>query len=202
MKKTALALSLLLAAALAAVTERALFTPANKSTITITGTSTVHEWSMTGTAIDGSIDIAPEIAAAPVSADAWKANRPALVSVRIPVAKIASPHDRMNRIMRDAMKEKTYPDVRYELLEARATKGTPDAFIVDARGKLTVAGVTRDVEMAVSAAKNGDKRYVLTGEIPLKMTDFGIAPPTAMMGTIRSADQVKVSFRWIVDRSN
>ena len=202
MKKLSIGFSLLLAAALLAATERARFIPANASSITITGLSTIHEWSMSGSTIDGSIDVAPEIAAAPASAEAWKSDRAALVSVKIPVAKINSPHDRMNRIMLEAMKAKSYPEVRYDLLEARALKGSPEAFVIETRGKLTVAGITRDLEMDVAAAKSGESRYVLTGEAPLKMTDFGITPPTAMMGTIRSADQVKVSFRWVVDRSN
>lgn len=202
MKKLSIGFSLLLAAALLAATERARFIPANASSITITGVSTVHEWTMSGTAIDGSIDIAPEIAAAPASAEAWKSDKPALVSVKIPVARITSPHDRMNRIMLDAMKAKSYPEVRYDLFEARALKGSSDAFVVKTRGRLTVAGVTRDIEMDVAAAKSGESRYVLTGEAPLKMTDFGITPPTAMMGAIRAADQVRVSFRWVVDRAN
>jgi polyisoprenoid-binding protein YceI len=202
MRKLGIALTLLLAATFVAATERARFTPANASSITITGVSTVHEWSMSGSTIDGTIDIAPEIVAAPASAEAWTSDRAALVSVKILVANITSPHDRMNRIMLDAMKAKNHPEVRYDLLEARLLKGSPDAFVMTTRGKLTIAGVTRDVAMDVAAARNGEKRYILTGQAPLKMTDFGITPPTAMMGTIRSADQVKVSFRWVVDRSN
>src|SRR5205085_8752062 len=99
---------------------------------------------------------------------------------------IKSPHDRMNRIMLDAMKAKTYPEVRYDLLEARALEGSPESFVVKTRGRLTIAGVARDVEMDVAAARSGEVRYVLSGEAPLKMTDFGITPPTAMMGAIRS----------------
>jgi polyisoprenoid-binding protein YceI len=33
-----------------------------------------------------------------------------------------------------------------------------------------------------------------TGMVPIKMTDFGIKPPTAMFGTLRTGDEVKVNF--------
>lgn len=189
MQHITITLSLLLAAALAAAAERAHFNPpANASSVTISGVSTIHEWTMQGSTINGSIDVEqPGVANA-------------LVSVRIPVANITSEHDRMNRIMLDAMKAKTYPEIRYELTEASGMTGTAESFVVKTRGKLTVAGVTRDVQMDVTASKSGERRYILSGTAPLKMTDFGIKPPTAMMGAIKSADDIKVSFHWVVDR--
>jgi hypothetical protein len=30
--------------------------------------------------------------------------------------------------------------------------------------------------------------------VPIKMTDFGIKPPTAIFGTLRTGDEVKVNF--------
>jgi Cu/Ag efflux protein CusF len=32
------------------------------------------------------------------------------------------------------------------------------------------------------------------------MTTFGIQPPTAMMNTIKTGDDVKVTFRWVVEK--
>jgi len=54
--------------------------------------------------------------------------------------------------------------------------------------------------MNVTARRDGEKRYLLTGEAPIKMTDFGIAPPVTMLGTLKTGNDVKVSFRWVVDR--
>jgi polyisoprenoid-binding protein YceI len=193
-------LALILSAALAAATERVRFAPVQTSTIKITGTSTLHEWTMQGTTIDGTIDVAPEIASAPLQPQAWKIETPALVTVKIPVAAIKSEHARMNKIMLDAMKAKTNPEIRYELTEAVPTKTIADPFVVKTKGKLTVAGVTRELQMDVTASRDGDKRYVLTGEAPIRMTDFGITPPVTMLGTLRTGDDVKVSFRWVVDR--
>ncbi len=191
----------LLAASLALATERARFNAAPSSGVTITGTSTLHEWTMQGSAINGRLDIAPEIVANPINPESWKSGTPAMVSVKIPVAQIKSEHARMNNIMLEAMKANSFSEISYELLEASPAKGNPDSFVMTTRGKLTIAGVTHDLLMDVAAKRDSDKRYVLTGEAPLKMTDFGIKPPVTMLGTLKTGDEVKVSFRWIVDRT-
>ena len=198
--KIKLIVALLLSAALAVATERARFAPAQTSTVKITGTSTLHEWTMQGTTINGAIDVAPEIVSDPLQPQAWKIETPALVTVKIPVAAIKSEHARMNNIMLDAMKAKTNPEIRYELTEAVPAKTAGDPFVVKTKGRLTIAGVTRELQMDVTASRDGDKRYVLTGEAPIRMTDFGITPPVTMVGTLKTGDDVKVSFRWVVDR--
>ena len=76
------------------------------------------------------------------------------------------------------------------------------AFTLKTIGRLTIAGVTRDVTMDVAATRNADGRYTLTGQAPIRMTDFGIKPPKAMMNTIRTGDDVKVTFRWVVATAN
>lgn len=171
------------------------FTPAKAdNTVTIHGTSSLHEWEMKGTAIGGAIETDPEL---------WKnaGEKPAAVTVSIPVASVRSEHDRMDRIMRDALKASANPNIRYEMLTASLVSTKGDAFIVRSNGKLTIAGVTRDVLLDVTVQRTGEHRYVLSGEAPIRMTDYGIKPPVAMMGTLKTGDDVKVAFRWIVEQS-
>jgi len=198
--KTKALFSILLVATVAVATERVRFAPTATSTVKITGTSTLHAWSVEGSTINGAIDIAPEIAANPADANSWTSEKPALVAVKIPVTDIKSDHDRMTRIMLDALKARTFPEVRYELLEATPLHSAVDAFTLKTKGRLTIAGVTRDVQMDVTATRGVDQRYVLTGETPIRMTEFGITPPVTMLGTLKTGDQVMVSFRWVVNR--
>ncbi len=182
MKRTILSITLTLAA-LAASAER--FAPATGSLVRVEGTSTLHAWKMEGAAINGTIDsTAPK------------------AIVTIPVTSIKSPHAKMDKLMAEALKAKEHPEIRYELTEAAIPANPPATFVLKTRGKLTIAGVTRDVEMDVQGARGNDGRYVLTGQAPVKMTSFGIKPPVAMMGTIKTGDDVKVTFRWIVEKAN
>ena len=176
-----LAILTLALAALAASAER--FAPATGSMIRVEGTSTLHEWKMEGAAINGQIDT----------------TKPNAV-VSIPVATIKSSHTKMDKLMNEALKAKDFPEIRYELVEATDIPDGAASFTAKTKGRLTIAGVTREVAFDVTAARAADGRYVLTGTAPVKMTAFGIKPPVAMMGTIKTGDDVKVTFRWVVEK--
>ena len=181
MKRTIAIITLALAA-FAASAER--FAPATGSLVRVEGTSTLHQWTMEGTAINGTID----------------STAPAAV-VTIPVTSLKSEHTKMDKLMAEALKADKFPQIKYELIDAEVPANVA-TFNVKAKGKLTIAGVTRDVVLDVQGARGADGRYVLTGTAPVKMTAFGIKPPTAMMGTIKTGDDVKVTFRWVVEKAN
>lgn len=162
------------------------------SVVRVQGTSTLHAWTMESPTIQGQIT-AP-------TPDNW--NAPAQAVVTIPVTSIRSEHAKMDKLMADALKAKTNPVIRFEMTEARPEKATADAFVLKTKGKLTIAGATRDVAFDVQGSRNPDGRYTLVGQAPIKMTHFGIKPPTAMMGTIKTGNDVTVTFRWVVEKSN
>ena len=110
---------------------------------------------------------------------------------------IKSEHAKMDKLMAEALKADANSTIRYELTSAALVQSNP-TIQLDTRGKLTIAGVTRDVAMQVNGTREAAGAYVLTGQIPIRMSDYGIKPPTAMMGTIRTGNDVKVTFRWAV----
>ena len=189
MKRTLAIITLVLAAATVALGDR--YTGARESIVTVEGTSTLHAWTMETSSIGGEIE-------APNPSN-W--NAPAKAAVTIPVTSLKSKHAKMDKLMADALKAKTQPRIRYELVEAKPESATETSFVLATRGKLTIAGVTRDVTMDVAGTAGPEGRYTLTGTTPIRMTDFGIRPPTAMLNTIRTGDDVKVTFRWTVARA-
>lgn len=164
------------------------YIPAKGSFVRIEGTSSLHDWTMEGSTIEGSINAPP--------LNQWQDDA-SKVTVSIPVTSIKSEHAKMDKLMADALKAQKNPHVRYELVHAALTKNDK-SFSVSTRGKLTIAGVTRNVEMQIAGVPEGNT-YVLTGQLPIRMSDYGIKPPTAMLGTIRTGDDVRVSFRWVVE---
>jgi polyisoprenoid-binding protein YceI len=190
MKRTLTILLVLALAASAASAEKFLGTTG--STVRIEGTSTLHAWTMEGPSITGQIT-AP-------TPDHW--NAPAKAVVAIPVASIESEHAKMDKLMTEALKAKQHPEIRYEMTSATPRNASADAFVLDTRGKLTIAGVTRDVAFDVQGSRNADGRYTLAGQAPIRMSQYGIKPPTAMLGTIKAGDDVKVTFRWVVEKVN
>jgi polyisoprenoid-binding protein YceI len=169
-------------------------TPAKTTEVMIKGTSSLHDWTMGGTTINGSIETDPT---------AWRVagDKLAKAVVSIPVASIKSEHKKMDALMQEALKAKTNPELRYEVTAASVPKVTSEGFIVRTTGKLTIAGMTRDVSMDVTATRVGDEQYALVGSVPVRMPDYGIKPPTAMLGTIKTGADVTVTFRWVVGKA-
>ena len=190
MKTTSILLTLAIAlAAVAASADR--FSGSTGSLVKVEGTSTIHAWKMEGATIEGEIS-AP-------TPDNW--NAPAKAVVTIPVTSIKSEHAKMDKLMAEALKAKAHPEIRYEMTEATPASANGSAFVLKTRGKLTIAGVTKDLALDVQGSRGADGRYTLTGQAPIKMTTFGIKPPTAMMNTIKTGDDVKVTFRWVVAKA-
>jgi len=189
--KKIFAIAIFFAAALAAAAFADRFT-ASKSSITIEGTSTLHDWKIESDIINGEID-APSIAN-------WK-DGGTVVKVAIPVESIKADHGRMTRIMQDALKASQNQQITYELTAAQLQTNNDDSFVVKTKGKLTIAGTTRDIDMNVDGKRLTPTTYMLNGSAPIRMTDYGIKPPVTMMNTLKTGDDVKVSFRWIVQAS-
>ncbi|MFP5246712.1 MAG: YceI family protein [Thermoanaerobaculia bacterium] len=193
MKKTLAILSIALVATVASAGASAdRYAPANGSNVKVEGTSTLHAWTMQGSIIQGEIS-AP-------TPDNW--NAPAKAVVTIPVTSIKSEHGKMDKLMAEALKAAKHPDIRFELIEAVPQNATASAFTLKTKGKLTIAGVTKDVALDIQGNRGADGCYVLTGQAPIRMTSFGIKPPTAMLNTIKTGDDVKVTFRWVVEKAN
>jgi hypothetical protein len=62
---------------------------------------------------------------------------------------------------------------------------------------LTIAGTERLVSLTVQGQQRANGAYQATGSLPLLMSDFGIDPPTAMLGLIKAHDEITVRFKLI-----
>lgn len=69
-----------------------------------------------------------------------------------------------------------------------------DSLSLLAEGRLSVAGVERALVMSVTAIRLAAGSVHATGAVPLRMSDFGVRPPTAFFGLLRAADSLVVRF--------
>ncbi|MCK9270144.1 MAG: YceI family protein [Bacteroidales bacterium] len=63
-------------------------------------------------------------------------------------------------------------------------------------GMLTIAGKTKEVKVPVDFIISPDQQFTASGKVPLKMSDFGIEPPTVFFGTITTNNEVEVKFNF------
>ena len=125
------------------------------------------------------------------------------VRVFILVKSFECGNNAMNSDMYDAMKADSFPSIEYELLE---TEILPDSNTVDSmrmlntNGRLTIAGVTKNVPMIITIRQLSSTRFQISGSKTLSMQDFGITPPTALWGLIKADDRLVVKFNLIVSK--
>jgi len=163
--------------------------------VKVEGTSTLHDWSVESKLIGGYIEID----------SSFNLDKPqpgkvnARVAVLIPVRQLKSDKTAMDTVMYDSMKEKDHRRIDYRLTEMslkEAPKASDAPFVFDTKGELIVAGVTNKVQIPVTMVRVGADKLKFTGSIPVKMTSFGIQPPTKL-GVFSTGDDVKLSFEWL-----
>lgn len=115
--------------------------------------------------------------------------------VLIPAASLSSPKDGIDKNMHKALKVEEHPDIRFRL---RALE--PAAGAYTATGMLTIAGVEKEVVLNLQVQRKGSTLAV-TGGTDLLMTDFGVKPPKAMLGMIRTDPKVHIRIELVLGAS-
>lgn len=189
MKGAALAAIALLALAAGSRAQIAV-TPAGS--LRIEGDSTLHKWSSTATAVSMSFTLAD---GAPKDlSEAIKASKVKSLDVKIPVAGLKSGESGLDKNMRKAMNEEKYPDVTYHLDSYELAKGSAEGVLTaKTSGQLTISGKTKPVTIDVEFHL-GQDAAALRGSYTLEMSDYGIKPPSLMLGAIKVRDPVTIRF--------
>jgi polyisoprenoid-binding protein YceI len=181
---------ILLAAALlmtfhAGISQTVLKVKSNK--MTVQGSSSLHDWESQITKADlkGEFVISNQ-----------QLTEVKNLEVKIPVESIKSTKGKMmDNKTYEAFKSEKNPYIIYSLNTARINaNGT-----IDAMGTLTMAGVSKPMELQgkYKVLENGEVQLVLSRKF--KMTEFKMDPPTAMMGSIKVGDEVTVNFDLVVN---
>jgi polyisoprenoid-binding protein YceI len=162
------------------------------SKLWIEGTSNLHGWSCKATTLEAAVDLdaatANEVAVAPPKS----LKR---VQVKVPVKSIKCGHGGMDDNLYKALKADESPDISYILATFDAASGeAKDSFTLHTVGTLTIAGKENNLTMDVIATRMPDGTVKATGVVPIKMTDYGIKPPTAIFGRLKTGDEVKINF--------
>ena len=101
----------------------------------------------------------------------------------------------MDKKTRSALQAKDHPQITFEMTEL----GEVTADSVKVKGNLTIAGVSKPVEL--SAAYTLGEMLTVNGSYSLLMSDYGIDAPTAMMGTLKTGDEVTLAYDLILKQN-
>ena len=174
---------LLVASAATLGAQTATVSLANTSTIRVDGTSNVHAWHLATSTFTSTIEMAaPATAASTVES----------VTLTIPVTSLKSGKGGLDKNTYKALNADKHPTITFRMTSYSA-EPKDGAFAAKVGGTLTVNGVTRDVLLlATISGEPGALQAV--GSTKFNMTDFGVKPITALMGTIRTGNEVTITF--------
>jgi polyisoprenoid-binding protein YceI len=172
---------------------------ARDASVELEGDSTLRRWATRA----GQVTVEVGVDAARVAAVAQSMDVEALVRGRfvdrfalvIPVDQLASGDARLDRHLREALGAERHKEIRFRM-DSYDVAGAPApgvALTVTLHGRLTVAGRERAIDVVASGLRvRAGVRF--RGQKELAMTDFGVKPPTLMLGAIKAADRVTVKF--------
>lgn len=149
--------------------------------ITVAGSSSLHDWVSDVTKVEWSGILKMENG---------KILEVSKVQVKIPVTSIKSNNSRlMDNKTYEAFNSDKNPTISYQMSGA-----TLSGDLIKATGTLSMAGASKAISLNVKSRVLPGGDVQLTGSYTLNMRDYKMAPPTAMMGTIKVGEEVTVNF--------
>jgi polyisoprenoid-binding protein YceI len=155
--------------------------------VTLAGTSNIHDY----TATTSTVRLTSARLVQPV-ADANGLLAPGAVEgfeVAVPAATLVSDKDGLNKNMHKALVVDKHPNITFRL--ARIDPGAGGA--LKAVGTLQIAGKAKEMAFDLTTDRQASTLKI-TGQTALLMTDFGITPPKAMLGMLKTDPKVTVTF--------
>ncbi|PPK87762.1 YceI-like domain-containing protein [Neolewinella xylanilytica] len=161
----------------------------------VLGSSTLHDWEMETANVTGD--------AVFVLADATE---PALEAIKnlsfaLRVEDLKSGNKGLDNNAYDALQAEEYPRIAYQLTSATLSPQAKGQ-LAKTRGRLTIAGTTRDIEMDVFVVVNADASVTCKGSYSLSMTDYDVTPPSFMLGVMKTGDVITLHFSVTYEKSS
>ena len=160
------------------------------SEITIQGTSTLHDFHCKTDKIMAYVDVDPSY-----TKDLTKVAKP-LVSVKVNiVAKtLTCGGGTIDNNMYKTLKTDQFQMIKYTMSGYDLLDATSSSFSANTKGTLQIAGQDKAVDIKINAARLAEGKASAEGEETIKLTDFGIEPPSFMFGRLKVGNELKVKF--------
>ncbi len=165
------------------------FSPSYRSqilSIAVEGTSTLHDWTIKSDKgqCDATLVLAND-----------KLTGLSALNFSVAAESLKSGNSMMDNNTYKALKTGTHKDISFVLTSAVVNAVDAATYQIKASGKLTIAGSTKETDLVATAKYNAaDKSFTVSGIKKLKMSEYGVKPPTVMMGTIKTGNDVTISF--------
>ena len=156
-----------------------------KSKITVKGTSNLHDWEEGVTSFDGELNVKKEDNVI----TSYNAS-----TLNFYSKSISSNNSIMDNKTRDALKVDKFPVINFKSQQIREVKDLKVKQQIVVIGNLTMAGITKAIEVDGINTILPNGGIYFEGKKEISMTDYGIDPPTALLGTLKVGNKVTIIF--------
>ncbi|WP_417885256.1 YceI family protein [Zunongwangia sp.] len=143
-----------------------------KSDILVEGTSNIHDWEMEGNKAQGTL--------------VAENGNITSIKVQIPTESLDSGKGGMNKNAFEALKSDDNPNITFK------SKNVTDKKVT---GILQIAGQQKTVTIPFTTSET-NQQITVKGKKTVNMTHYGVEPPTALMGTIKTGEEVTINFEF------
>jgi len=156
------------------------YTLDSKSTFSVAGTSTLHDWEMKSTSGTGT---------ATLNIANGKLTDIDALTVTLLAESVKSEKKSMDKVAYETLKTDKNKNIKYVLKSAEKVNETT----WELTGTYTIAGVSKVYKTSVKTTLTKEGLN-LQGTNKITFTDFGMKSPTAMLGTIRTGQDLTIKF--------
>ncbi|WP_157604589.1 YceI family protein [Solitalea canadensis] len=162
---------------------------ASESKVMVKGTSTLHDWRCKVEQLSGELQ-------AEKSGTTLKSIKAMQMQMVVKSMKSLKEDGKyydsgMDKNVYKSLNADKYPQIVFNLKKVNSISTTGD---VNAIAQVTIAGVAKDIVVTGNAKVLGNGAVKITGKKEMKMTDFSITPPKAMLGAIKTGDDISIEF--------
>ena len=158
-----------------------------KSILQVKGTSTVHDWVMDASDLKSTVQVTSENGIIVQILGG---------SFSCPAEKILSDNSIMDKKTHNALKADNHPEIKFKINSVESINRTGNKISGVVKGVLSIAGISKNIQFQFSGISENDKSIQVKGVIPLKMSDFNISPPTAMLGALKTGNEIELNYNF------
>jgi hypothetical protein len=153
--------------------------------LTVAGTSTLHDWKCPALKLSANGDLNVQGSELRGVNSLW---------LEVDPKSIKSDKEAMDEKIYEALKTDSYQKITFQMNKMKSIEKKGDDWVIVAGGNLTVAGVSKPIELTVEGKvlPGGDIEF--SGSKTIRMTFFNVDPPTAMWGVIKAGDEITIAF--------
>lgn len=168
--------------------------PSNSGSMKLSGTSSLHNWSMKASSFTGNAQFvfAGDNASQMASIGS--------LGFSLKVSDLKSNDKKLDKNAYKSLKSDQFQYILYQLLSSTITQVKGNLFLVKAKGNLSIAGVTKMISMDVYCSVNKDESITCSSTNTIKMSDYKVKPPTFMFGKMKTGDAMTLDFRLVYDK--